>query len=60
INSLLDIAQKYENNAALGYALRMKTLLDLKFRKLESAKETGEEVLAFIKRAQISGIIFAL
>ena len=60
INSLLDIAQKYENNAALGYALRMKTLLDLKFRKLKSAKETGEEVFTFIKRSPISGIIFAL
>ncbi|MCD4731012.1 MAG: AAA family ATPase [Bacteroidales bacterium] len=60
INSLLDIAQKYENNAALGYAIRMQTLFDLKFRKIESVKEIEEEVSAFIKRSPDSGIVFAL
>jgi tetratricopeptide (TPR) repeat protein len=60
INFLLEIAQKFENNTALAYAVRMKTLLDVKYRKIDLAKETGEEVLEFIKRSDDSGIFFAL
>lgn len=60
INTMLDIAQKYENNTALAFTVRMKTLLELKFRKIELANETRDEVMDFIKRSDESGIFFAL
>jgi tetratricopeptide (TPR) repeat protein len=60
INLLLDIAQKYENNTALAYAVRMKLLIELKYRKIDAAKETSEEVMEFLKRSEESGIFFAL
>lgn len=60
LNFLLDVAQKYENNTALAFAVRMKALIELKFRKMDLARETSREVMEFLERLDEGGIFFAL